>query len=313
MATLLAGCASRGPHEPAVDDAPPEPVDVSSIPNAVPKREPLSRYGNPTSYVVNGKRYYTMPSSRGYRERGLASWYGTKFHGKRTSSGEPYDVYAMTAAHRTLPLPSYVEVTNLRNNRSVILKVNDRGPFKADRIIDLSYAAAAKLGILGYGTGLVEVRAIDTSAMSASSSDKGATGVAQSPPAARASAPVRNTAEAGAAEPPAPGKPSVVALQEPRQPPPATTAAAAQQPSAGGDEAALFLQVGAFLNRDNALRLQRSISARVTHEVRIVEDRGSKGTFYKVQVGPLEDLARADRITRALRPLGINESLSIVQ
>jgi cell division protein FtsN len=105
----------------------------------------------------------------------------------------------------------------------------------------------------------------------------------------------------------------VVALQEPRQPPPATTAAAAQQPSAGGDEAALFLQVGAFLNRDNALRLQRSISARVTHEVRIVEDRGSKGTFYKVQVGPLEDLARADRITRALRPLGINESLSIVQ
>ncbi len=161
-AVLFTGCSSRGPLEPE-DAAPPEPLDASHIPNAVPRPEPLSRYGNPPSYVVNGKRYYTMPSGKGYRERGIASWYGTKFQGKRTSSGEPYDLYGMTAAHRALPLPTYAEVTNLKNGRSVIVKINDRGPFHQDRIIDLSYAAAVKLGIIGYGTGLVEVRAIDTS------------------------------------------------------------------------------------------------------------------------------------------------------
>lgn len=144
------------------DDAPANPRDISDVPNAVPQNEPLSRYGNPESYKVYGKTYYTLPSSKDYKERGTASWYGTKFHGKRTSSGEPYDLYAMTAAHKTLPLPTYVEVTNLKNGRSVIVKVNDRGPFHDDRLIDLSYTAAAKLDILPYGTGQVEVRAIDT-------------------------------------------------------------------------------------------------------------------------------------------------------
>ncbi len=162
VTVLFTGCSSRGPLEPR-DAAPPAPLDISHIPNAVPRPEPPSRYGNPASYVVYGKRYYTMPSSKGYKERGLASWYGTKFQGKRTSSGEPYDLYAMTAAHRSLPLPTYVEVKNLQNGRSVIVKVNDRGPFRKDRIIDLSYTAAVKLGILDYGTGLVEVHAIDTS------------------------------------------------------------------------------------------------------------------------------------------------------
>ena len=144
------------------DDAPANPRDVSDVPDAVPRAEPLSRYGNPESYKVYGKTYYTLPSSKGYTARGTASWYGTKFHGKRTSSGEPYDLYAMTAAHKTLPLPTYVEVTNLKNGRSVIVKVNDRGPFHGDRLIDLSYSAAAKLDILQYGTGQVEIRAIDT-------------------------------------------------------------------------------------------------------------------------------------------------------
>ena len=161
IATLVAACASKDLLEPS-DDAPSQPRDVSNIPNAVPKHEPLSRYGNPASYMVYGKRYYTLPSSKGYREVGLASWYGTKFHGKRTSSGEPYDLYGMTAAHKTLPLPTYVEVTNLDNNRSVIVKVNDRGPFHEERLIDLSYTAAVKLGVVGNGTGKVEVRAIDS-------------------------------------------------------------------------------------------------------------------------------------------------------
>ena len=143
------------------DDAPANPRDVSNVPDAVPRAEPLSRYGNPKSYEVYGKTYYTLPSSSGYQERGTASWYGTKFHGKRTSSGEPYDLYAMTAAHKTLPLPTYVEVTNLKNGRKVIVKVNDRGPFHEDRLIDLSYSAASRLDIRPDGTGEVEIRAID--------------------------------------------------------------------------------------------------------------------------------------------------------
>jgi len=111
--------------------------------------------------VVYGKRYHTLADSKGYSARGTASWYGTKFHGKRTSSGEPYDLYAMSAAHKTLPLPTYVEVTNLENGRKVIVKVNDRGPFHDDRLIDLSYAAAARLDMLPTGTARVEIRALD--------------------------------------------------------------------------------------------------------------------------------------------------------
>jgi len=136
-------------------------INVADISDAIPQKEPHSRYGNPSSYEVLGKRYYPLSSSKGYKERGIASWYGSKFHGKRTSSGEPYDMHGMTAAHKTLPLPTYVKVTNLRNNRQVILKVNDRGPFHENRIIDLSHTAASKLGIIGHGTGLVEVEAID--------------------------------------------------------------------------------------------------------------------------------------------------------
>lgn len=142
------------------DAAPTKNIDVSNIPDAVPKYEPKSRYGNPKSYVVFGKRYYVMKSSVGFIEKGIASWYGTKFHGRRTSSGETYDMYAMTAAHKTLPLPTYVRVTNLNNGKHVIVKVNDRGPFHENRIIDLSYTAAIKLDIVKSGTGLVEVRAV---------------------------------------------------------------------------------------------------------------------------------------------------------
>jgi rare lipoprotein A len=134
---------------------------LSEIPDPTPRLEPLSPYGNPPFYEVNGQRYYTWTSSRGYRELGIASWYGAEFHGRRTSSGEIYDMYAMTAAHRSLPLPSYVTVTNLENGRQIIVRVNDRGPFYQDRIIDLSYAAAIKLDLAQQGTGLVEVRAIN--------------------------------------------------------------------------------------------------------------------------------------------------------
>ncbi|MGE0384204.1 MAG: septal ring lytic transglycosylase RlpA family protein [Gammaproteobacteria bacterium] len=139
----------------------PRPVDLGSIEEPAPRSEPLSRYGNPESYKIDGRVYYPLKSAKGFVERGIASWYGPDFHGKRTSSGEGYDMYRMTAAHRILPLPTFVEVRNLQNGRRAIVRVNDRGPFKDNRVIDLSYVAALKLGIVGPGTGLVEVRAID--------------------------------------------------------------------------------------------------------------------------------------------------------
>lgn len=154
---FLSACETTIEH----DGMPSEPIDVSSIPDAVPRIEQRSPYGNPDSYIVLGKRYYVMQDSDGFVEKGIASWYGKKFHGRRTSSGETYDMYAMTAAHKSLPLPTYIEVINLENRRSVIVKVNDRGPFHQNRIIDLSYTAATKLGIIANGTGLVEIRAIN--------------------------------------------------------------------------------------------------------------------------------------------------------
>src|SRR3989338_4573350 len=155
---LLQACSVTSSR---TDGRPGQPVDVSAIPDAVPGNEPKSKYGNPDSYIVNGKKYFVRRDSSGFIERGIASWYGTKFHGKRTSSGEAYDMYAMTAAHGDLPFPFFAEVTNLPSGRKVIVKVNDRGPFHQNRLIDLSYAAAARLDILYEGAGLVEVRVID--------------------------------------------------------------------------------------------------------------------------------------------------------
>lgn len=141
-----------------------EPVpDRAETADAVPKVEPRSQYGNPSYYLIAGKRYDVLTSSDGFVERGVASWYGPQFQGRRTSSGETYDMYAMTAAHPRLPLPTYVQVVNLENDRKTVVRVNDRGPFHDNRVIDLSYAAARKLGILSHGTGLVEVRALDPS------------------------------------------------------------------------------------------------------------------------------------------------------
>jgi rare lipoprotein A len=142
-----------GPAAPA--------VDVSKLVEPVPKVEPRARYGNKSPYSVLGKTYSVMADSRNFTERGIASWYGNKFHGYMTSSLEPYDMYQFSAAHKTLPLPSYVRVTNLDNGKSVVVRVNDRGPFHENRVIDLSYAAAVRIGIWPKGTGLVEIRVID--------------------------------------------------------------------------------------------------------------------------------------------------------
>src|SRR5688500_17815752 len=195
------------------------PDDPSEIPDAVPKHESRSRYGNPPWYSIGDKVYTVLASADGYVERGVASWYGPGFHGRRASSGEPYDMYAMTAAHPTLPLPTYVKVTNLENGKTAVVKVNDRGPFKDDRLIDLSYAAAQKLGVWRNGTALVEVRTITPAGEEES---EGVYAASTSPAVAMALP----------ATPPLPSTPSL--------------------PSAYSSSGDLYLQVGAFSLYENA-------------------------------------------------------------
>jgi rare lipoprotein A len=166
LITLMLGACAPFPVAPGSgrDYGPSQPVDVSQVPDAVPQNLPKSRFGNPPSYTVDGQTYHVLPECAGYHDRGIASWYGMKFHGGRTSDGDTYDMYAMTAANKVVPLPCFVRVTNLENHRSVIVKVNDRGPFVANRIIDLSYAAAKKLGVVATGTALVDVTAVEPGA-----------------------------------------------------------------------------------------------------------------------------------------------------
>ena len=179
VALVLAACATPPPKSPPKPAAPPAPIpsppsskyysddgppasvpdNLDAIPDAVPRLEPLHRFAN-RPYTVLGRQYVPATSLRPYRERGTASWYGRKFHGQKTSIGEVYDMFAMTAAHPTLPLPSYARVTSAANGRSVIVRVNDRGPFLHGRVIDLSYAAAHRLGIAQRGSGEVDVEAI---------------------------------------------------------------------------------------------------------------------------------------------------------
>ena len=158
-AATLTHCSTYQP-----DSAPSIKIDPSSIKDPIPRALPKSRYGNPSSYVIRGKRYYVLPSAKHYNQTGIASWYGTKFHGQLTSTREPYNMFAMTAASPVLPIPCYVRVTNLENGRQAIVKVNDRGPFALNRIIDLSYVAAIKLGYANKGTAMVRVTSIDVNA-----------------------------------------------------------------------------------------------------------------------------------------------------
>ncbi len=194
------------------------PDDLDSIPDAVPRNEPLHRYAN-RPYVALGESYTPLTSIGDYKKRGIASWYGKKFHGQRTSSGEVYDMYAMTAAHPILPLPSYVRVTNISNKKSVIVRVNDRGPFMHDRLIDLSYVAAHKLGIIGAGSGEVEVESIMPPAKMSSIAKSGIV-----------SRPLANSI------------PAVVP----------TTLSTAQSATLGNVDAGIYLQLGAFESKENA-------------------------------------------------------------
>jgi rare lipoprotein A len=163
IALLVLGACGSSPRPGGYykDDGPHErpPANLDRVADAVPRSEPLHKFAN-RPYEALGKRYVPMTSLQPFRQRGLASWYGKRYHGQKTSSGEVYDMYAMTAAHPTLPIPSYVRVTNVANGRSVVVRVNDRGPFHAGRVIDLSYVAAYKLGYIQAGSAQVELEAI---------------------------------------------------------------------------------------------------------------------------------------------------------
>lgn len=182
---LLSACSSLPGGQgarPAQDGPPPYREGMDQIPDAIPSFEPVTVAGNKSPYTIDGRRYKVQSVPYGYRQTGLASWYGTRFHGERTANGEEYDVYGMTAAHRSLPIPCFLRVTNLENGRSVVVRVNDRGPFDDDLMVDLSYAAAWRLGYAEQGTARVEIELLDPGApewvearAAAQSTDSGAT------------------------------------------------------------------------------------------------------------------------------------------
>ena len=248
---IFSGCALLGSR----DGPPSEPpgFDVSKIPDAIPKKEPLSRYGNPESYKVFGKTYHVRRDANGYSVKGKASWYGTKFHGKRTSSGEPYDMFKMTAAHKTLPLPSYVKVHNLENGREIVVRVNDRGPFHDDRVIDLSYVAARKLGIFGKGTADVEVSVIEPEVDS---------GVIQ-----------------------------------------ATELLS---------DTSVFVQVGAFSQRENAQRLKQQLRDVEIESGIQIAGIGANRRIFRVRVGPFHDRATANKVAESLKGMGLSEARIVI-
>ncbi len=227
-------------------DGPPDRwVDLNAIPEPVPQPVTRTAAGNPPHYSVDGVRYEVLKSSQGYKARGIASWYGRKFHGRPTSNGETFDMFAISAAHRTLPLPTYARVTNTHNGQSLVVRINDRGPFKEGRIIDLSYAAAAKLDIIRTGTAEVEVEALET--------------------------PVMNGL----------GKATTPAQDEP-----------------------IFLQVGAFSERNNAERLRSELATKLASNKVHIVDAGD--ALHRVQIGPIHQVEESDRIRHRLQQVGIH-------
>jgi len=264
--TLLAACGTSPPKSTSTpsgpsaryykDDGPAEaPSNLDQIPDAVPRLEPLNRFAN-RPYSVLGQDYVPATSLRPYKERGVASWYGRKFHGQKTSTGETYDMFAMTAAHPTLPLPSYAKVTNVSTGQSVVVRVNDRGPFLHGRIIDLSYAAAHRVGIAAPGSGDVEVEAI-----------------------------IPGETPILAAAPPLPPVSRI-----PVTPTPVTVSA--PTPSASGGYA---VQLGAFQNYVNAQNFLTHVQAQLASAQVEPKVREANG-LYRVYVGPYSDRDEARRM-----------------
>lgn len=257
FSVILSACQPFVENVPPVvedtDGYPDQPFDVDHIPDAVPKDEVRTAAGNKSPYRVLGKTYHVTSAPEGYREEGIASWYGTKFHGRRTSNGEIYNMYGMTAAHRSLPIPSYVRVTNKRNKRSVVVRVNDRGPFHGNRIIDLTYSAAKKLGYVNQGTAPVIVEYIDPTAEETVSESV-----------------VQETIKNG---------------------PPSKNKAPAPKDSAGYTlPGNTYLQVGAFSVPTSAESLKKQLKTLMGVDVWVVPpSTGEDQALYKVQIGPFTD------------------------
>lgn len=273
---MLAACSSSPPQQQSQrvysmdrDRGPSEAVDVSHIPDAIPRWEPRTAAGNKSPYTVLGKTYHVMASSDDYREQGLASWYGKKFHGELTSNGEIYDMYGMTAAHKSLPIPTYVQVTNLSNGRQVIVRVNDRGPFHGGRIIDLSYAAAKKLGFVDQGTARVEVSAINPDVWLAQQNG-GSRG---------AQLTVRPTSNSSEPAAPAPG------YQLPGN---------------------TFLQAGAFGSRQSAETLRRQLADLTSLPV-FIREIGAPQSLYRVRIGPIADHSQLLNLQERIRLLNLGQ------
>ncbi len=276
LALSACGSLSRSDYGPS------RSMNMKHVPDLVPRNEARSKQGNPSTYVVRGKRYYVKQSSAGFVERGIASWYGRKFHGRKTSNGETYNMYAMSAAHKTLPIPTYLQVTNLRNGRSTVVRVNDRGPFHDNRIIDLSYAAASKLGIVETGTGLVEIRAVGPGHRE------------PVPP------PTPVTRVASKSQPPA-STPAAAAVPVNYSPQPA--AAPAAKPAA--KEPTLYLQVGAFISRSNAEQLRSKLMLNNVSKAAIHQGASNNQTVYRVRIGPIASVEEADRMASEISGLGV--------
>ena len=266
MSAMLASCAVR--------DGAPESYDRDwrTIEDATPVALPFSRYGNPDTYEVFGKSYQVMASNDGFSEEGLASWYGTKFHGRRTSSGEAYDMYAMTAAHKSLRIPSYVEVTNLSNNRKAIVKVNDRGPFHEGRVIDLSYAAATKLGVAETGTAPVTLRVIEAGQPVIDEVPKANTVTAN---AALVNKGIDSSAVIG------------------------FTATPFEEQV----ENAIYVHVAAFSSEDSAMKMLDYLRDRQFKSVRIHVEPKQQSLLYHVRIGPIPSTLVAEKLISQLKEI----------
>lgn len=268
-AILLASIAACSTPPPITDSAPSKRPPDRLPTDPIPRPEVRSRYGNGPVYEVYGIRYEVLDTNYGYVERGVASWYGQKFHGRLTSSREPYDMYAMTAAHKSLPLPSYAEVVNLENDRRIVVRVNDRGPFVKNRLIDLSYSAALKLGIVENGTGMVEVRAISFDPPPVE-------------PVQAAASPLAEAAPAGASQ-----------------------TAAAEDIQSGHK---IYVQVGAFGDRVNAERRHQLLTNSGIDEAFVFREADRTPAIYRVRIGPLSGVEDYDRVIGELSGIGIDDS-----
>ena len=294
------------------DDGPPAqvPADLAKVPDAVPRVEPPHRFAN-RPYVALGRNYTPLAGDPPLRQRGLASWYGRQFHGNRTSSGELYDLFAMSAAHPTMPIPSYARVTNLKTGASVIVRVNDRGPFKDDRIIDLSYAAATRLGYIATGTAEVQVERI-------TNADIAAGRCCSRPPSALASAPVTAPASEPVAIVPSPASsPVAIPLPSPAATPgtpPTEVAGTAAPPTASA--ARWSVQVGAFSQAANAHALRERVAVQFEQSAEpelVSPERAPRveqdGAMFRVLVGALPDRAAALQLAARLERLLARETV----